>query len=79
MKRFARLSLGFSKSFDHHAAAIGMFLAYYNFVWRTRYPDQSGKRGKQRPPAAMMAGIVDTLWSFDRFFEEVLQYEGVAA
>jgi len=35
--------------------------------------------GQKRPPAAMMAGVVDTLWSFDRFFDEVMQYEGVPA
>jgi hypothetical protein len=31
--------------------------AYYNFVWRTRHTDQSGKRGKLRPTAAMMAKV----------------------
>jgi hypothetical protein len=35
--------------------------------------------GSKRPTwaeaslAAMMAGVVDTLWSFDRFFDEVMQ------
>lgn len=79
MKRFNRLTLGFSKSYKHHSAAIAMFLAYYNFVWRTRYPDRSGKTGKLRPTAAMMAGVVNTLWSFDTFFETVRQYEGTPA
>lgn len=48
----------------------------WNFIWRTRFPDNSGKPGTLRPRVAMMAGVVDTLWSFDRFFGEVLQYEG---
>jgi hypothetical protein len=79
MKRFARLSLGFSKKFENHAAAIAMFLAYYNFVWRSRHSDQSGKPGTKRVPAAMAAGVVDKLWSFDDLYETVVQYEGTPA
>jgi hypothetical protein len=36
MKRFTRLSLGFSKKLENNSAAIAVFLAFYNFVWRTR-------------------------------------------
>jgi hypothetical protein len=72
MKRFARLSLGFSKKLVCLEAACALFLAYYNFVWRTRFPDWSGRRGKRRPPAAMMAGITDRLWRFEDLFEELL-------
>jgi hypothetical protein len=74
MKRFTRLSLGFSKKLENHAAACAMFIAYYDFVWRTRFPDNSGRPGKLRPTAAMMAGVVDTLWSFDNFYDAVIQY-----
>ena len=35
MKRFTRLSLGFSKKLENLEAAVAMFLAYYNFCWRT--------------------------------------------
>ena len=45
-----------------------MFLAYYNFCWRTRKPDD----GKCRLPAAMMAGVVDTLWSFENLYGAVM-------
>ncbi len=79
MKRFARLSLGFSKKFECLSAACAMFLAYYNFVWRTRYPDQSGKRGRLRPTAAMMAKVTDRLWSFDDLYETATQFEGEPA
>jgi IS1 family transposase len=72
MKRFARLSLGFSKKFERLDAACALFLAYYNFVWRTRFPDNSGRAGKLRRPAAMMAGVTDRLWSFQDLFEELL-------
>ena len=68
MKRFTRLSLGFSKKLENLEAACAMFLAYYNFVWRTRKPDE----GKYRLPAAMAAGVVDTLMSFEDLFDAVM-------
>jgi hypothetical protein len=74
MKRFARLALGFSKKFECLAAAVAVFAAYYNFCWRTRYPDGSGRAGKRRPTAAMMAGLTDHLWSFEEFFSTIVQY-----
>ena len=74
MKRFCRLTYCFSKKLANHEAAIAMFIAYYNFVWRTRHTDQSGKPGKLRPTAAMMAKVVPDLWNFDRLYNEVIQY-----
>ncbi len=38
------------------------------FVWRTRKPDE----GKCRLPAAMMAGMVDSLWSFENLSDAVM-------
>ena len=73
-KRFTRLSLGFSKKLECLEAATAMFLGYYNFIWRTRHKDTSGKRGKLRPPAAMMAGVVDKLWNFDDLYDNVINY-----
>ena len=40
-----------------------MFLAYYNFVWRTRNTVTSEAPGKLRPKAAMMAGVTHRLGS----------------
>jgi len=74
MKRFARLALGFSKKFECLAAAVAIFAVWYNFCWRTRYPDQSGRPGKLRPTAAMMAGVTDHLWTFEELFRTVIQY-----
>jgi IS1 family transposase len=68
MKRFTRLSLGFSKKLENLEAAVAMFLAYYNYVWRTRLPEKSGQC---RVPAAMAAGVVKSLWSFENLFDEV--------
>ncbi len=67
MKRFTRLSLGFSKKLENLEAACAMFLAYYNFVWRTRDVIE----GRTRLPAAMAAGVVNTLWSFEDLFDAV--------
>jgi IS1 family transposase len=72
MRRFTRLALGFSKKLENLQAAVAGFMAYYNFCWRTRYPDWSGKRGKRRAPAALLAGVTDRLWTFDTLFDEVM-------
>ncbi len=69
MRRFTRLSLGFSKKLENLEAATAVFMGYYNYVWRTRYPDDSGRRGRLRPPAALMAGVTDRRWSFEDLFE----------
>ncbi len=71
MKRFTRLALGFSKKLENLEAACALHLAYYNFCWRTRYPDKSGKRGQRRPPAAMLAGVTDHVWKFEELFTAV--------
>jgi IS1 family transposase len=71
MKRFARLSLGFSKKLDNLAAAAALHFAYYNFVWRPRHADHSGQAGRLRPTPAMAAGVTSRLWKFDDLFREV--------
>lgn len=72
MKRFTRLNLGFIKKLDNLVAACQVFLAYYNFVWRTRYDDKSGQRGQLRPPAAMPAGVTKELCDFERLYDEAV-------
>jgi IS1 family transposase len=69
LKRFTRLSLGFSKKLENLEAACAVFVAYYNFVWRTRQPDGVGR---MRLPAAMMAGVTDRLMSFEELFDAVM-------
>ena len=73
-KRFTHLTSTFSKKLDNHAAACAMFIAYYNFVWRTRHSDQSGKSGKLRPTATMVVKVTDRLWTFDDLYDAVLYY-----
>lgn len=71
MRRFTRLTVGFSKKLDNLAAAAALHVGYYNFCWRPRMP---GKSGKLRPTPAQAAGLTDSLWTFERFYDEVCQH-----
>lgn len=56
MRRFTRLTNGFSKKIDNHAAAIALHFAHYNFcrVHQTL-----------RVTPAMAAGLTDHVWGLD--------------
>jgi hypothetical protein len=69
MKRFARLSLGFSKKLENLAAAVALHMAYYNYCWR---PATLG--GYKTPAKA--AGIIERAWSFADLFEAVTSQHG---
>jgi IS1 family transposase len=56
MRRFTRLTNGFSKKVESHCDALALFYVYYNFV-------HIHKTLKCTP--AMAAGISKTLWSMD--------------
>ena len=64
MKRFARLSLGFSKKLDNLAAATAMHMAYYNFCWQPATLDHYATPAKA-------AGITNRAWTFADLFERV--------
>src|SRR5205807_10574624 len=61
MRRFTRLSLGFSKKLENLIAAVSLHFAYYNFCWRNRLT---------RTTAAMAAGVTDELWDLERLIDE---------
>jgi hypothetical protein len=67
MKRFTRLSLGFSKKLDNLAAAVAIHVAHFNYCWRMR----QNEGGRYRLTPAMQAGITRELWTFDRLYDEV--------
>ncbi len=69
MKRFTRLSVGFSKKLENLEAACGLFIAYYNYCWRPRFPDRSGKSGRLRVTPAMASKVTDRLWRLEDLFE----------
>lgn len=54
MRRFTRLTNGFSKKFENHCHAVSLHMMYYNFV---RVHQTTG-----RTPA-LAAGIADRQWS----------------
>jgi IS1 family transposase len=53
MRRFTRLTNGFSKKVENHAYAVALHMMYYNFV---------RIHGKLRMSPAMAAGVSDRLW-----------------
>ena len=57
MRRFTRLSLGFSKKLECLAAAVALHVAYYNFCWQHRSLDGI--------TPAMAAGVVKELWTLE--------------
>lgn len=56
MRRFTRLTNGFSKKIDNHGHAVALHFMYYNFV-------RVHKTLRVTP--AMEAGIADHVWSFE--------------
>jgi transposase-like protein/IS1 family transposase len=60
LRRFTRLSLGFSKSLDHLKAAVALYMAFFNFV-----------RVHQtlRITPAMQAGLTDHIWTVQELLE----------
>ena len=60
LRRFTRLSLGFSKSLDHLKAAVALYMAFFNFV-----------RVHQtlRVTPAMQAGLTDHIWTVQELLE----------
>jgi hypothetical protein len=49
-------------------------LTYYNWTWRSRYPDDSRKPGKRYPTPAMLAGVTNHLGTLDELYRTATQY-----
>lgn len=56
MRRFTRLTNGFSKKFENHARMVALYTVWYNFV-------RIHKTLRVTP--AMAAGVTDRLWSME--------------
>lgn len=63
VRRFTRLSLGFSKKLENLKAACAVNFAFYNFCWRPR---------TTRITPAMAAGVVNTLWNMDNLYDAAM-------
>ena len=66
MRRFTRLTNGFSKSVEKHWAALALHFCHYNFVRRHE---------SLRVTPAMAAGVVDQLWSVEDLVQILEQRE----
>jgi IS1 family transposase len=66
MRRFTRLTNGFSKKIENHACAVALHCMYYNFV-------RIHKSLKATP--AMAAGVTDRLWEIGDIVDVVEAFE----
>lgn len=60
MRRFTRLTNGFSKKLENHVAAVSLHIAHYNFVRTHR---------TLRTTPAMAAGVESKVWSMGELLE----------
>jgi hypothetical protein len=70
LRRFTRLSLGFSKKLDNLVAAVSLFVAHYDFC---RY------HSTIRSTPAMAAGIAGHPWTMAELLDAAAQVERGAA
>ena len=64
MRRFTRLTNGFSKKLDNHMAAIALHFLHYNFA----RPHRTLANPYPRTPAKA-AGIADHVWTLREIVE----------
>ncbi|MGD0542437.1 MAG: IS1 family transposase [Tepidisphaeraceae bacterium] len=62
IKRFTRLSLGFSKKLENLAAAVALHVAHYNFC---------RVRSTTRVTPAMAAGVTDHVWELSELLAAI--------
>lgn len=58
MRRFTRLTNGFSKKVENHAASVALYTLHYNFA-----PVHKSLANPYPRTPAMAAGIADHIWS----------------
>jgi hypothetical protein len=68
--RMRRLVYAFSKSIEHHRAAVALNYAHYNFCHVVK---------TLRVTPAMQAGIADHVWGIEEFFDQVMSAVPVGA
>lgn len=61
LRRFTRLTNGFSRKFENHEAALGLFFAFYNFCQ---------VHGTLGTTPAVAAGLTDRRWTVEELIEE---------
>jgi IS1 family transposase len=71
-RRFTRLTNGFSKKLDNHAAAVSLFVAHYNWC---RVHEALTPNARQQTTPAMALGIADHVWSIGELVDAALAVE----
>ncbi len=66
IRRLTRLTNAFSKKWENHEAALGLFFAYYNF-WRPHSTLTEDAGFKCIP--AMQSDLADHVWSLGELLE----------
>jgi hypothetical protein len=68
-RRFTRLTNGFSKKLECHAAAVSLYVAHYNWcrVHEALTPD-----AKRQTTPAMALGLTDHVWSIGELIDVTL-------
>lgn len=61
MRRFTRLTNGFSKKVKNLRAVVGLHFAHYNFVRQHK---------SLRITPAMAAGVSDTMWTLEELVDQ---------
>jgi hypothetical protein len=69
LRRFTRLTNGFSRKWENHEAALGLFFAYRNFVQT---------HGTLKTTPAHAAGIADRQWTVRELIENTASYAEAA-
>lgn len=68
LKRFARLSNGFSKRLENHCAAVSLYVAHYNLC-------RAHESLKQTP--AMALGVADRVWTIGDLLDAALSTQPI--
>jgi IS1 family transposase len=63
MRRFTRLTNGFSKKIENHGHAIALHYMYYNFV--RKHQTLTKARGGLHTTPAMAGGVADHVWTME--------------
>lgn len=65
IRRFTRLTMGFSRKLENHEAALGLYFACYNFVV---------KHGTIKTTPAVAAGIASEPWTVEQLIDRTADY-----
>jgi hypothetical protein len=68
-RRFTRLTNGFSKKLENHAAAVSLYVAYYNLC---RVHETLSPNVQHQVTPAMALGLTDHPWSIGELLEAAL-------